>query len=166
METLGKASEIRKFAIDNGISEKKLDQAFMATYLPDHGKFVGYVIAQKGTDMAHLRMVCEDGASISIGSLKALAFNGTPEQAKFSKVENKDSVVFGKWVMKGTEAVNPQFGGKQEDIIELLLGKSFTAEAVERLTVAFLEGGYSTEKAAKDKIVSKKYYTVKLDKPE
>ena len=163
METSKKASEIREYALKHGISEKKLDQAFMATYLPDHGKFVGYVIAQEGTAMAHLRMVCEDGSSISIGALKALAFNGTPENAKFSKVENKESSVFGKWVMKGTEAVNPQFGGKQEDIIELLIGKSFKASAVERLTLTFLDGGYATEKAARDKIVAKKFYEVKLD---
>lgn len=162
MERFTGASEFREFAIKNGISKIKLDKAYMGSFLPEKGKFVDFEIAQKDTDMEHVRILTDDGSSISINSLQALGFEGKKEDVKLRQVENKSSPRFGKWVISGITRINPQFGCKMEDLVENLLGSSFEAKPVYRFTLRFKEGGYDTEEEARENIVETKFYEVKL----
>lgn len=162
MELSERAKEIRDKAIEAGISEKRLDSDVRATYLPEEGEFIGYEISNAGEPTAHIRVTCSDGSSISVGTIKALAFAGSKEEAKFRKVTTESSPLFGKFSLTGQTAVNPHIGGKQHEVVDRLIGKKFKAEPVELVTLSYNEQGYATEKIARDNLVIKKFYKVTL----
>lgn len=168
MERTERALQIQAEALAGGISEKRLENDIKATYLPENGTFTGYEIAYPNTRSAHIRLTCEDGSSISVGTLKALAFNGNMENASFRKVENPESVINGGFVLTGTTAINPHLSGKMADLADRLIGRSFIAKPVERITLSVKtdkDGNvlpYKTENEARKSLVVKKFYEVEL----
>lgn len=168
MERTERAKAIEAEALAGGISESRLNSDIKATYLPESGTFTGYEIANPNTRTAHIRLTCEDGSSISVGTLKALAFNGSMEEAKFRKVENPTSPVNGGFVLVGTSAINPHLSGKMADLADRLIGKSFKAKAIERVTLGVKtnEQGvvqpYKSESEAKKALIVRKFYEVEL----
>lgn len=163
MEKSEKILEIEGKAKQAGITEKRLENDIRSTYLPSEGKFVDYeIIPKNGNISPYIRLKANDGNSISVGTLKAMAFHGSIEDAKFRKVENSQSPLHGKYVLTGTKAVNPHLGGKMAETVANLLDKSFTAEPVELVTMNYDENGYDTEAKAKKALVSKTFYRVKL----
>jgi hypothetical protein len=162
MEKTKDTATINQKATEAGINQKRLDADIRATYLPEKGTFVGWDISSPGTPTAHLRMVCEDGNSISVGTLKALAYKGAIAEAKFRKVERADSPMVGKFVLVGTEAVNPNLGGKMADVVAKLVGKDFEASPVELVTLGFNPDGYKSEADAKKALINRTFYTVKI----
>ena len=162
MERTERAKKINAEALSAGIAESRLESDVRMTYLPKSGKFVDYEIMGGGTPTAHIRLVCEDGASISVGTLKALAFNGSKKDAKFRQVENPASPMNGKFVLTGTTAINPNLGGRMADVCDRLIGKEFTAEPVERVTLPYRAEGFATEAEAKANVTVKTFYKVEL----
>lgn len=168
MERSERAKRIESEALAGGITQQRLDSDIRATYLPEQGKFTGYEISNPNTRTAHLRMTCEDGSSISVGTLKALAYDGSMESAKFRKVENPTSPVNGGFVLVGTSAINPHLGGKMADLVDRLIGKEFKAKPVERVTLGVKTDNagivlpYKSETEAKKALVIKKFYEVEI----
>ena len=162
MELSERAKRIRDEAIKAGISEKRLDSDVRATHLPEEGEFIGYEISNEGQPTAHIRVTCSDGSSISVGTLKALAFSGSKEEAKFRKVTTEGSPLFGKFSLTGQTAVNPNIGGKQHEVVDRLIGRKFKSEPVELVTLSYNEQGYATEAQARNNLVIKRFYKVTL----
>lgn len=162
MERTERASKIQAEALAAGISEKRLDNDIRMTYLPPTGQFTDYEIVGSGTSTAHIRLNTSDGNSISVGTLKALAFKGSKDDATFRKVENPESPMNGKFVLTGTSAVNPEMGGKMADLADRLIGKQFEATPEERVTLPYNANGYESEAKAKKAVVTKTFYRVIL----
>jgi hypothetical protein len=169
MESNPLVNEINAAASNAGISEKRLKADISPTYLPTSGIFNGWKIVNPNEPTAHIRVTCEDGSSISVGTLKALAFHGAKETASFRKVENPESPMNGKFVLVGTSAVNPHLGGTMAEVTARLQGKAFKAEPVELITLQVKTDpttkavtGYSTEAQAKSALTVKKYYKIEL----
>jgi hypothetical protein len=161
------SKKVKAEALAAGISEKRLDTDIVSANLPEKGKFVGYEIANPNQPTAHIRMIADDGSRVPVGNLKALAFFGNKETAKFRKVDNPESPINGGWVLTGTQAVNPNLGGKMPDVVAFLLNKEFTAEPLELLTLSVKSDNnkvvpFATEKQAKENLIVKKYFKVTL----
>lgn len=163
MERTERAQKIHSEALAAGIAENRLENDVRMTYLPESGSFTDYEIVGAGTPTAHIRLCTDSGASISVGTLKALAFNGTVKDAKFRQVDRKDSPMHGKFVLTGTTAINPHLGGKMADVCDRLIGKSFKANRVERVTLPYRAEGYPTETDAKKSAVVRTFYEVTVE---
>lgn len=158
---------VEEAAKSAGISEKKLNADISATYLPETGKFVGWKVANPGETTAHIRMLSDDGSSISVGTLKALAFTGKVKDAKFKKIENPSSPINGGYVLTGTTAVNPNISGKMAEVVANLMDRNFVAEPVELVTLSVKSENnkvvpFTTEDEAKSHLITRKFYRVKL----
>jgi hypothetical protein len=163
------SNKIRSEALSGGVNEKRLDSDIRPSYLPPKGKFVGYEIANPNQPTAHIRVIADDGSSISIGTLKALAFFGKMESAKFRKVDNPDSPVNGGYVLVGTQPVNPNLGGKMTDVVARLIDREFEATPESAITLSVKnEGGkvvpYLRESDAMGALINKTFYKVTLIK--
>jgi hypothetical protein len=167
-------------ASKEGLSTKsyhnKMESTIIPNYLPCKGKFANAKLMEvknpnpKGDPkgLNHWRIFTDTGDSISISALQALAHVGTPETAQFKQVVRPDSVLKGKYVVS-SQAVNPQLIGKQVDIIGRLLGKEFTATALDNawiLSTTFDENGipqgFSTIDECKEALTTKVLYKVTL----
>jgi len=161
------SQKIRSEAITAGINPKRLDNDIRPSYLPPKGKFVDYEIANPNQPTAHIRVISDDGSSISVGTLKALAFFGEAGKAQFRKVDNPDSVVNGGYVLIGTQPVNPSLGGTITDVAARVIGRSFTAEPIPAVTLSVKnENGkvvpYLRESDAMNALITKTFYKVTL----
>lgn len=151
-------------ALKAGIKQSRLDSNIETTYLPPVGKFVDFKTANDGEPTAHIRLVTDSGHSISVGTLRALAFNGTKDEAPFRQVE-KESVIKGGYVLTGTSKVNPHLKGNMIEVIEELVGHPFTAKKIERVTIDMKsEKGviipFASEAEARKALRVKTYYEV------
>jgi len=161
------SKKVKAEALAAGISEKRLDTDIVSANLPEKGKFVGYEIANPNQPTAHIRMIADDGSKIPLGNLKSLAYFGSRETAKFRKIDNPESPINGGWVLTGTQAINPNLGGKMPEVVAFLLNKEFKAEPLELLTLSVKSDNgkivpFATEKSAKDNLVTKRFFKVTL----
>ena len=150
-----------------GISEKRLNADIAFSNLPEKGKFVGYEIANPNTPMAHIRLIADDGSKVPISNLKALAFFGDKGSSTFRKVENPESPINGGYVLTGTQAVNPQLGGKMAEVVANLLDKEFESKPLDLITLAVKSDNnkvvpFKSEAEARKNLISKRFFKVTL----
>lgn len=154
MEKKELIEEIESAAIEAGISRDKINNSARPTYLPQSGKFVSWKIDGE-RNFAHIRVLTEDNNSISVGTLKALAFFGDIKDAKFVNRDNK-------FYLTGVKPVNPHIGGKMAEVAANLIGRNFKATPAEAVVLRFNETGYSSAEEAMENLVVKTFYKVEL----
>jgi hypothetical protein len=146
------------------ISDKKFEGATKASFLPEKGTFESVEIVVNKTEKenySYIRVNTADGNAISLSTLGALAHKGSKEDARLMKIDRKDSVMNGKFILRG-QPINPALTGNQADVAALIIGKNFEATPVDVLVLPYKEEGYSTEKSAKEALITKTMYQVTL----
>ncbi len=174
MERTNDSAVIETALVKAGFKASRINNDVTPTYLPPIGKFIGWEIigggevdedgkvVREAEQTANLRLITEDGCSISIGSIKALAFAGEEAHAKFREVDNVDSPLIGKFVLIGTTPINPHLSGKMAVLTARLVGKDFEAKPVPRITLRYKREGYASETEAREALTTKDFYHITL----
>lgn len=144
--------ELVEMAKEAGISTNRLDGAFGSTFLPEKGKFVsvgfnGFKVGEIQPDgkaatenTKHIVLLTESGEQISLGRLQASGFVGeiNPET---DILESRT----GSYYLRSNTTPNPALTGNQIVVAKKLIGKNFTAKAIDLQRTKFVQGGYPSK---------------------
>ena len=97
---------------------------------------------------------------ISVSALQKILFLGKKEEATFRK-QSETSKIPNAYVLTGGKTINPNCMVSVEELIDMLTGKRYHATQIEGLQTGYMEGGWKTEEAARNSLVS--YRTFKVD---
>jgi len=154
-------AEILQKLIEGGIDEAKAKRVISNSFVAPETTFNDFEIVPKsGTIPSYVNMIGTGGTRVSLGNLLSFVYRGKADKAKFEKVERENSPMKGKFILKGTEPVNPQLSGDMATIIDSLMGKTYTSKVDGGLILPYKETGYTESEATSGALVHKKCYAI------
>ncbi len=167
IETVSDPETLNKVFAGATISEKKLNGSGDSNYLPESGKFIGFVLQGENT-MQHIVMISEPAGHCSLSSLQAQAvFGVAKDRVEFEESKRADLKVM--LFPKGSKKLNTQIPSAQKVAVNLLVGKSFKATEQDGIIQDFVADPKTgkpvwetTQAKAKARLIAKKFYKLEL----